>query len=138
MLDQVASRNLRVYAVWLPVLRAGNVASAADREGGRISDPRALHFLDPDARLAREYSKVLHLPGRAQAWDVYLVFGPEARWGSEPPPPTYWMHQLGDAPPELRLEGEQLARVVSGLLNSTRKSAGQGVGHALAGANSKP
>lgn len=138
MLDQVASPNLRAYVVWLPVLRAGNVSFAADREGGRIGDPRALHFLDPDARLAREYSTVLHLPGRAPAWDVYLVFGPEARWGSEPPPPTYWMHQLGNAPPDLRLKGEQLARIVTSLLSSSRKPEGHGMSPARVGANSRP
>jgi len=30
------------------------------------------------------------------AWDVYLLYGPEARWvGDVPPKPVYWMHQLG-------------------------------------------
>lgn len=124
--------------MWLPVLRAGNVPSAARREGGRIDDPRALHFLDPDARLAREYSRVIHLPGRTPAWDVYLVFGPEARWENEPPAPTYWMHQLGDAPPDLRLEGKQLARVVNGLLNSIGKAGGHGLSRAIPEANPKP
>lgn len=29
------------------------------------------------------------------AWDLYLVYGPDARWdGPEPPRPLYWMHQL--------------------------------------------
>lgn len=58
----------------------------------------------------------MHLPGATPAWDVYMVFGPEARWADTPPAPTYWMHQLGSAPSGLRLDGEQLARVVRGLL----------------------
>lgn len=30
------------------------------------------------------------------AWDVWLIFGPEAKWeGADPPPPRLLMHQLG-------------------------------------------
>jgi hypothetical protein len=30
------------------------------------------------------------------AWDVYLLYGPTSRWDTDvPPPPAYWMHQLG-------------------------------------------
>jgi hypothetical protein len=114
---------MRAYVVWLPVRRAGDVASAARREGGRIHDSRALHFFDPTARLAQEYSATLHLPFRIPAWDVYMVFGPRARWDDQPPAPAYWMHQLGSAPRELRLDGKQLARAVRELLDSTGKAA---------------
>jgi hypothetical protein len=31
------------------------------------------------------------------AWDVYLLYGPSARWdGDLPPKPDFWMHQLGE------------------------------------------
>jgi hypothetical protein len=29
------------------------------------------------------------------AWDLYLIYGPEVRWdGPDPPKPMFWMHQL--------------------------------------------
>jgi hypothetical protein len=29
------------------------------------------------------------------AWDLYLIYGPDARWdGPVPPAPSFWMHQL--------------------------------------------
>jgi hypothetical protein len=32
------------------------------------------------------------------AWDVFILYGPDARWdGERPPAPAYWMHQLGTA-----------------------------------------
>ena len=31
---------------------------------------------------------------RSIAWDVYLLYGPSAKWEQELPPPDYWMHQL--------------------------------------------
>jgi len=50
------------------------------------------------------------------------VFAPSVRWEDKPPAPTYWMHQLGRrAPPELRLDGDRLARVVSELLATAER-----------------
>ncbi len=113
---------MRAYVVWLPVLRRGDIAPAARREARRVSDQRATHFLDPDAKLAKLYSEIIQLPRGLPAWDVYFVFGPKVRWEEKPPHPTYWMHQLGRAAPsELRLNGDQLARVVNGLLASVEK-----------------
>jgi len=85
-----------------------------------MSDSRAMRFFDSEARAGKLYSSILQLPLGLRAWDVYLVFGPEVRWEGSPPAPTYWMHQLGRAgPAELRLDGERLALVVSGLLSKS-------------------
>ena len=106
--------------MWLPVLPSGAHEPAAQREAGRIRDTRAMRFFDAEARVGKVYSSVLHLPSRMPAWDVYLVFGPEVRWEETPPVPAYWMHQLGRAgPPELRLDGEQLERVVRSMLSKS-------------------
>ncbi len=107
--------------VWVAVLRGGNFESAARRESGRVSDERATHFCDSEAKLAKLYSGIIRLPRGLPAWDVYFVFAPSLRWEEKPPPPTYWMHQLGKAAPsELRLDGDQLARVVNGLLQTLK------------------
>jgi hypothetical protein len=78
-----------------------------------------VQFFDVEARVGKVYSSVLHLPSGLPAWDVYLVFSAGVRWEENAPAPAYWMHQLGRAgPPELRLDGDQLKRVVSGLLTT--------------------
>jgi hypothetical protein len=116
-MERIPDPNLRAYIVWLPVLWFRAQESAARHEAGRIPDGRAVRFYDPEARVGKVYSGILNLPRGLPAWDVYLVFGPEVRWKEGPPAPAYWMHQLGRAgPPELRLDGEQLARVVCSLL----------------------
>lgn len=123
-MGKISGSNLRAYVVWLPVLRAGLVERAAYRESGRIPDSRTLDFYDAEARLAKLYSGILRLRFGSPAWDVYMVFAPSARWGQDPPAPTYWMHQLGwQAPPDLELNGDRLASVVSGLLAAYAKSA---------------
>ncbi len=139
VLAQTTNPDLRAYVVWLPVLPFGGFESAAQREGRRIPDPRVALYAEADARLAKLYSPILHLPEGMPAWDVYLVFAPAVRWpesrhgipgDDRPPAPTYWMHQLGGAAPaELRLDGDQIAHVVNGLLwaldkqSRTQKSA---------------
>ena len=116
-MERISDPNLRAYIVWLPVLPSGAHEAAAQRETKRIRDNRAVQFFDAEARVGKVYSSILHLPSGLPAWDVYLVFGPEVHWEGSPPAPTYWMHQLGRAgPPELRLDGERLERVVRSLL----------------------
>ncbi len=60
-----------------------------------------------DQATGKIYAKVLGLPSGQVAWDVYLVFPPGARWESQAPKPTYWMHQLS-YPSENYLSGEKL------------------------------
>jgi len=130
-MERISDPNLRAYIVWLPILPSGAHEPAARREAERIPDSRAILFFDAEARVGKVYSSILHLPSGLPAWDVYLVFGPEVRWDDNPPVPTYWMHQLGRAgPPELRLDGEQLERVISSLLSKSGTQPGQqsGVG----------
>lgn len=127
MLERIPNPNLRAYVVWLPVLPSGGWESAARRESRRVPSTRAIHYYDADAHLSKLYGPILHLPEGMPAWDVYFVFGAEVRWGDQPPAPTYWMHQLGGAAPdELRLDGDQLARVVTGLLAGASRERGSG------------
>ena len=73
--------DLRVYVVWLPVLsRMSPEALAGGARSGakRLPDARVRHYLDPEARLGTEYTRLLELPMEDPAWDVFLVFGPAA------------------------------------------------------------
>ena len=61
----------------------------------------------PEARSVKGYKEtLLSLP--EDAWDIYFLYGPEARWEADlPPTPRFWMHQLGsrDSP---RVDGPYL------------------------------
>ncbi len=59
-----------------------------------VPDERARHFWDDAGTVMRGFTAALSLP--ETAWDVFLLYGPEARWdGDLPPAPDFWMHQLG-------------------------------------------
>ena len=86
-------------------------------------DERATHFWDGQAVLTAGYPSVLGFPnlsyGLQRAWDVYFIFGPQAKWtGTRPPKPDFWMHQTSSAgtlaprlrPVEFALKAEELLR----------------------------
>lgn len=57
------------------------------------SDSRATQYWDAPAVLVHAYDKVLGLD--QDAWDVFMIFDPNARWdGPTPPVPDFWMHNL--------------------------------------------
>jgi hypothetical protein len=60
-----------------------------------VADPRAGHYW-ANGYLLHAYDRTLGLG--QDAWDIYLLYGPEARWdGADPPTLAYWMNQLGGA-----------------------------------------
>lgn len=78
--------------MWVPMLGAKekHVAPATQL----ISDARNQHFWDGPGYFLGAYRKVLGIQERA--WDIYMIYGPDARWdGDLPPKPDFWMHQLG-------------------------------------------
>ena len=65
-------------------------------------DPRARHFWDAGGWTIANFKPTLGI--QVDAWDLYLLYGPDARWDGETPPvPDFWMHQLWgvDNGPEL-------------------------------------
>lgn len=111
--------RLRPFVVWVPKVRgtSSDIADAATI----VPDARVQHFWDGGSVLMNAYQQVLGLS--EDAWDVYLLYGPETTWdGDLPPVPRFWMHQLGTrARPRVRglyLEPAVFARQTLALLES--------------------
>ena len=105
--------RLAVFVIWEPK-HGGTERDATDAEG-LVPDPRATQWWDASGATMTLFAHALAL--HQDAWDVYLVYPPGARWdGGDPPPPAFWMHQLGgDAPPDKILDGAALERAVESL-----------------------
>ena len=112
-----ASGDLKGFIVWLPMLATDDAASAA-RQGAQFRDPRVTDAWDPERETGLLFARRLSLQGIA--WDVYLVYGRGVRWeGSDPPMPSFWMHQLRvqtGADPKLHLDPDRLTREVTTLI----------------------
>ncbi|MEW6731885.1 MAG: hypothetical protein AB1489_11220 [Acidobacteriota bacterium] len=116
MLATVKNENLRVYVVWLPIIRTDKEARVPAATT-RIPDLRATHYWDGQSTLSRSFSEVLGLKG-LPAWDVYLLYGPTIHWQDQPPIPEYWMHQLNQISHHDFLDGDKLAKEVEKLLST--------------------
>ena len=119
MMRTLTDSTLRAYVVWVPKL--GGEEKDVPVATRFMPDDRAKHYWDSGGRLMRSYTRVLSLS--EDAWDVYLLYGPEARWdGALPPAPPFWMHQLGPREqsrvPGPYLDPEEFARGVRTLLQS--------------------
>jgi hypothetical protein len=83
------------YAPWLRTNGAQDVPEAARL----LKNPHVQHYWNPSGAFGRLLSSGVGLKngdGQVYAWDVWLLYGPEAKWtGNEPPRPELLMHQLG-------------------------------------------
>jgi hypothetical protein len=89
---KISDPRLRGFIVWVPKLdgHENNVPEATHT----VADSRATHFWDTDGYLVHAYDQTLQLG--QDAWDIYLLYGPDTRRdGDQPPTPQYWMTQLG-------------------------------------------
>jgi len=127
--DRLPGDRVSVTAIWVPVNREQSwdeLQTNAHREQPRwLTDPRAVNFTDSTRRAAMAWAPVLDIKPlygvQLPAWDVYLVFGPDARWGppgAPPPAPAFWMHQLSTGAPanSIRLNPDQLRARIEAML----------------------
>ena len=82
ILDKNPSAELKVYAVWFSVLSGDDRSRWAD---DLLTDSRVVHLWDGAQTTARWFAENedFHLP---IAWDVYYLYGPNARWDETPAP----------------------------------------------------
>ena len=121
VLDVVDAMDLRVYAIWEPILRNDSHKSALQAPK-LIPDARVTHYWVDGRDVGGLFQKPIQLK-REPAWDVYLVYASGVVWGDEVPVPDYFQHQLGGRlPKELKLDGKVLAQRIQGMLTeaSTR------------------
>ena len=93
--DKTASSDLKAFLVWLPML-VGDDPEAAVRQAATFTDPRLTEGWDGGRAIGDLFAQRLAL--RGTAWDVYLLYDRGVRWeGTDPPAPSFWMHQLRES-----------------------------------------
>lgn len=91
VLKAIADDRLAAYIVWMPLLGVDN-REAAETRTGEFTDKRLSYFWDGDKLTGRLWQQTLGL--KDVAWDVYFLYGADARWEEAPSLPDFWMHQL--------------------------------------------
>lgn len=89
--------KLATFIVHVPVLGAKD--KDTQRTCKLLKTNPANHFWDPAGEFGRTLASGLELKDKkgkwVYAWDVWLMYGPDAEWtGDNPPKPALLMHQL--------------------------------------------
>ena len=82
LLAQYPSEQVRVYAVWLPMLWG----DAREKwNGTTMPDTRVTHFWDGDMLVGEWFAQ--EVDGfEGVSWDIYYLYGPDATWETIPSP----------------------------------------------------
>lgn len=118
VLETVKSPDVRAYAVWVPILES-DTAATVGRATTVLPDVRVSRYWDAKGELVKAYAPVLSL-GDRPAWDVYLLYGPDAEWKADPPTPNAWMHQLQGLDASRQLDGTKLAAELQTLVDQAK------------------
>jgi hypothetical protein len=88
--------QIKVYVVHEPVIGGSDKDIPAAAE--LLHTTLARHYWNPTGDFGRQMTQVLgllHGSKPVYAWDIYMIYPPNAVWsGSDPPEPLYLMHQL--------------------------------------------
>lgn len=117
-LKSVTDDRVRAYIIWLPIF-GGDFKGEAHKLSNSFRDKRVSYFLDPTSETGKQWERVLKTE-RVIAWDVYLLYGPDADWQDEPSLPDFWMHQLGGVTKAPVFDRTTFTAKLKGLLNEMK------------------
>lgn len=141
LLRSTADPRLQVFVVYEPVLgfryHIPGLQPAGEQDVPKaaqlLQNPNVHNYWNPTGAFGRLLSNAVGLKNgdrQVYAWDVWLIYGPEAKWvGAGPPRPKLLMHQLselrGTQFPHLdsRVFARQVRTLLAKLPSATRTAA---------------
>ena len=124
LLSKTNDPRLQTFVVHVPVLTPSPTAEDVPEAATLIRNDHVHHYWNPSGSFDWDLSKAAglkHGDEPVYAWDVWLIYGPDAVWeGASPPQPELLMHQLylladSGLP---RLDSERFAEKVQQILAS--------------------
>lgn len=128
VVDAFHEAGFSVSLVWIPML-AGDSPAAIERTAAEFSRDGLRQFADPERTMGHLVADSLG-GSDSIAWDIYLFYGPDARWTDELPEPIEWVHQLGGyswASPERYRCGNELTEELGTVARQMVRQYGDGV-----------
>jgi hypothetical protein len=107
LLEGTADARLRTFVVHEPVLGTARaipwsrmaVGTDVTKAAELLHNPQVQHYWNASGAFGQMLSQAVGLKNSEHpvyAWDVWLIYGPEAKWeGTKPPRPRLLMNQLG-------------------------------------------
>ena len=85
MLERYPDARLRVYVVWVHRWGTDN---RAEIDGGGMVDPQVTQYWDTAGVIGEPFLDRFGVDLGGLDYDFFLLFGPDATWGSSPPRPV--------------------------------------------------
>ncbi|MFY9609767.1 MAG: hypothetical protein WAU45_14260 [Blastocatellia bacterium] len=121
-MKDVPDDRVSVYVIWDPIF-GGSFDHEAKKLSGSFPDRRVSYFKDPSSLAGNLWERVLQTQNQSEiAWDVYLLYGADARWENEPQQPAYWMHQLWGVAKAPRLDVPTFTAKLKDMLGEIKTS----------------
>lgn len=118
LLAGTADPKLQTFIVHEPVI--GGTEKNIKLAAGLVHNPHVRHYWNASGGFGRRLGAAVGLKRGEEpvyAWDVWLVYGPEAVWDeSGPPRPRLLMHQLPHITGFAFLDSQAFAQFVRGLM----------------------
>lgn len=98
LLAKTKDPRLQTFVVHVPVLKPAATAKDVPPAADLLHNDHVHHYWNPSGSFGRTLSEAVGLKRGDEsvyAWDVWLIYGPEANWdGASPPRPRRLVHQL--------------------------------------------
>lgn len=98
LLANTPDPRLQTFVVHVPVLDPPPQAKDIAPSAKLLKNPNVRHYWNPTGSFGNALTKAVGLKNDKRevfAWDVWLIYGPDATWdGDLPPKPQLLMHQL--------------------------------------------
>jgi hypothetical protein len=131
LLGQTRDPRLQTFVVHVPVLHPSAQPKDIPPAAQLLHNANVRHYWNLSGAFGNLLSQSVGLKSGGRevyAWDVWLIYGPEARWGgADPPRPRLLMQQLGALRGSTefpRLDSEVFAQKVRALLAQLPPAAG--------------
>jgi hypothetical protein len=131
LLARTHDPRLRTFVVHVPVLHPSAQAKDIPPAAQLLHNANVRHYWNASGAFGNLLSQSVGLKSgerQVYAWDVWLIYGPEAKWeGAGPPRPRLLMQQLGALRGSTEfphLDAEVFAQKVRGLLAQLPPAAG--------------
>jgi hypothetical protein len=99
LLGHTQDPRLQTFVVHVPVLHPAAQPKDIPPAAQLLHNANVHHYWNSSAAFGNLLSKAVGLKSgdrQVYAWDVWLIYGPEAKWeGTDPPRPRLLMQQLG-------------------------------------------
>jgi hypothetical protein len=99
LLGHTQDPRLQTFVVHVPVLHPAAQPKDVPPAAQLLHNVHVRHYWNPSGAFGNLLSQAVGLKSsdrQVYAWDVWLIYGPEARWqGTNPPRPRLLMQQLG-------------------------------------------